>query len=218
MNRILAIGATLLAITSAAEAAVVVNVTTVTPTQNSVALGGYTGYVLTLVTTDDANITAVDFGGTANNSRGFFGPFLQRTAIAADEDGNSVFTSTPVSTSTTNYDTHILRTSRLDVAAPSEDNNGINPPGAPADNASSDYGTGSFLKGVFGLTAPFGSSVPIAYLVLPTGQSFTYSGQIATTSGQFDVSGGNAAVPEPASLGLAAVASIGLLARRRKSV
>jgi len=203
-----------------ATGAVMVSVTTVQPSQASVPLTGYTGYALTL-NSDSGVITAVDFGSVANLGGGFFGTFFQRTQLADDGEGNIAATPTATGTSTTNYDSHFLpvAANRLDVAAPSENNNGTNPLGTPVDTSTSDYGTGTFLKGAFGLqNSGIATTLPIVYLVIKDGQQATFSGQVQTlTGGLANISGTVGVVPEPTTLGLLAAGSVGLLARRRKT-
>src|SRR4051794_35953550 len=82
-------------LTSAANAAIIVNlVATNNPPQGSAGtLAGYTGYVVQLQNTTGQPITGVDIN---NNGGGFAGPLAQRWTIAADPDtGDPVTTKTP---------------------------------------------------------------------------------------------------------------------------
>jgi hypothetical protein len=94
-----------------------------------------------------------------------------------------VFSPTPVGTSTNGVypiDTHFLvpTASRVDATSPFEDNNGVNTPGIPNDDSTDNYGSGTYLRGVFGIQgANQTNSMNLAYLVLPS--NGTYSIDVA---------------------------------------
>lgn len=84
----------------------------------------------------------------------------------------------------------------------------------------------SWLSGVFGFVPtssggpgniPVGTTGrPIAQLVLPSGESATYSGQVSYDDGSFVNVSGVVPAPEPAGLGFLTVAATGLVIRRRQ--
>ena len=233
-----AAAATVAAATAGAYAAVVSSVTDLgAPTITNgttgfvTTYGGFEAFLLTISTTDGTPISAVNFGGTASSPTfGIAGTsLLQRASLVTDPDtGTTTRTLTPQSTALNNsgtsntFDSHWLTpaSQAATVAAPAEDNNGVNLPGGPADTTASDYGTGTMLTETVGiLGASQSSTLPLAYVVIPRTAIATYNGTVSVqgvatpVSGTFAVS----AVPEPATAGLAAAAAVGLLARRRRA-
>lgn len=226
MNLRYALGAAALAaatqLAPAARGAVVLTVSNLggpaSPTAPAAA--AFQAYRLTLSTTDGASITAVDFGGPAGNPRGMTGTFLQRASLDPDAGTRSL---TPQNAALNNvnafsFDSHFLlpASSRVDVSAPNEDNSGLNPPGAPADTATGDFGAGTFLTGTFGLlTAAQGPTIDLAYLVIPDNSTAMILGEVSTTSGIFPVSATvPAPVPEPAAAGVVACVAGALIVGR----
>jgi hypothetical protein len=144
---------------------------------------GWTGFLITINADVGQNVGAVDMGQFANSANGIFGTMLQAWPIV---DGES--TPTPVSANATDTngtnrgtDSHVLVTSgRLDVAAPFEDSNGVHPTGAPANTATKTWGTGTYLRGEFGVT-PSGelNRLPLAYVVLKDGTTGSYAMDVA---------------------------------------
>lgn len=225
MQKSLALAAAaVISLAATSQGAVIVTVTDLgnpVSSNNSTTAPGFQAFLVNLSTTDGALIQAVAFGDDAGSPGGFEGPFLQRIA-RNDPDDPTDDTLTPTGTQRNeaanfaSFDSRFLvPTGRVDVSAPSEDNNSVNPPGAPADNTSSDFGQGSFLRGTFGIQSEVqASSLDLLFVVLPDGSSATFTGSVATSTGTFSVAGAIPPVPEPAAVGLLGVG--GLLALRRR--
>jgi hypothetical protein len=146
---------------------------------------GWTSFLFTANADAGDIISAVDMGSlsASQTGKGIFGSLLQQWAII---DGTP--TPTPTSTSaaatngsTTGTDTHILAQNRTDAIAPIEDSDQINPTGAPANTASAEWGTGSYLHGVYAFTSPTAQNLDIAYVVLKDGTIGSYHMDIAET-------------------------------------
>lgn len=141
---------------------------------------GYTGLLLTLVADPGNVISAIDIGQTSTSTNGIFGPLLQDWVPT-----KTGFNPTPVSSSQNGgplgIDTHVVVASgRVDVTAPFEDSNNINPGGGVPPNiaggSGQSFGTGTFLRGVFGIVgASQLASQPVAYVVLKNGTSATFN-------------------------------------------
>src|SRR5258708_3656616 len=71
----------------------------------------------------------------------------------------------------------------LPTFPPFEDSNQTAPPGSGlVNNAANTYGTGTYLRGVFGILGAHQTNVmDLAYIVLPTGSSATFSLDVAET-------------------------------------
>ena len=128
----------------------------------------YEGYLLTVVADTGDVVTAITGGQTTTSTNGVFGSFLQDFTPA-----KSGSTSTPALAGTVGsangLDTHFLTLTRSDVTPPFEDSNNTNPGNTvPANDTFDAYGTGTYLRGVFGLPASAQTgNLQLAYLVLP---------------------------------------------------
>lgn len=213
-------GTTVLLGAATASAQVRVTITDLgNPTGGGQTASAFQAYLMTLTSTSGSNINAVDFGGTAGSTfPGITGRLLQRASLDPDAQSR---TFTPQNAARNNesvfsFDSHFLPPGnvRVDVAQPTEDNDGVNPPGGePRDTATGDFGTGSFLTGTFAISGTNQSpNLDLFYLVIPDGAAVNYSGRVSTATGAFPVGG---QIPEPAAAGLIGMAACGLLARRR---
>ena len=197
---------------------------------------GYTAYLITAVADPGEVIGSIVAGGTTGtfSTFGFYGPFLQEWDISGRTVAPTPYESVANSTGAAaeySTDTHFLvaPANTITVAPEAEDNlysTTTSPAGAPPQNAFDYWGTGSYLTGTFAPSnANLVNSLPLAYLVLPTGRSATYSVGLveenpngSNVSAQLDLSGSvpaTTATPEPVSMGLIALAGTALLARRR---
>jgi hypothetical protein len=185
---------------------------------------GYTGAVLHLHS-DSGNITAVDFSGT----HGFQGSMIQRWTSSGGDgtyDTPSPGFSTVQNAGQTpvNFDSHFLGTqTNFPVGSALTEDAVIWPSGTqsvpfPASTDNVGYGRGTFLKGAYGIVAAVQSpDLDVAYLVVPNTGSVTYTAQVATANGTFDIAGVLPLVPEPTALSLAGVSVLGFAARRRRT-
>lgn len=142
---------------------------------------GWTGFLLTVKADAGEVVSAVDFGEDATSTNGIFGSLLQ--AWTSSEDGTSP---TPVGASVTDTnaaiggtDSHLLVQNRLSVGQPIENNDLSHPTGAPANTASKLWGTGTYLRAVFGISTNQINSQPLAYVVLKNGTSGNYKIDVA---------------------------------------
>ncbi|HSV14402.1 MAG TPA: SdrD B-like domain-containing protein [Tepidisphaeraceae bacterium] len=154
---------------------------------------GWTGFLLTVNADAGQTITAMDLGTSADSTRGIFGEMLQDWLPGK----GGTLTPTPAANSSdavngSNFalDSHLLVMNRVNASSPSEDSDGVHPVGLPPNDASDAWGTGSYLHGAFGITSgSAGGSVALAYIVLPTGASGSYSFDVAQSDGVHHVSG-----------------------------
>jgi hypothetical protein len=227
MKSALVFGAALLATTSLANAAITVDVVNLgTPTNGTVTLTGYTAYRISLTSTTGSNITSITLGNVSGDTTsGIFATMLQRASLDPDAGTRTLTPQSSVQNNqagTNSFDSHFLEvTPLLTFGGFIEDNTGANLPGSPNDTATSDYGTGTFLKASYS-PATFAPSVAVAYVVLPSTAGAVINGFAATTdSGNPNLAFtgviGSAPIPEPASLGVLALGGMALVARRRKA-
>jgi len=225
-KKFLLAGVAALGLATAANAAIIVNVTNAAsqpPTGGtSGTLGsGYTGLVISLSNSTGKDITAIDLNNGVN--AGFLGQLQQRWSGDVDEDG--FLDPTPIGTAlgangtvAGNLDSHFLFAAANQFADLPSENNNVS--GSPlADTATADYGTGSFLKGTVALTAAGAAtpSVNVAYLVIKNDQTITVSGFATERDNPTAIPFSKTiAVPEPASVGLLGMAAAGLFGRRRR--
>jgi hypothetical protein len=180
---------------------------------------GWSGFLLTFIADPGDVINGVDLGAFATlGTNGIFGHLLQNWLPTGK---GPIPTPVEAATNGGDYgiDTHIVvTTGRLDAPAPFEDGDLVNPDnGVPANDSSNQYGTGSYLRAYFGVTAAAqGHSLPVAYVVLKDGTQATFSAQVSETSGEFILKGTIATVPEPGCAGIAGLMSSLLLGRRRR--
>jgi hypothetical protein len=213
--------ATVLGLAGVSEAAVTFSVINQgVPTNGTLTMTGWTGYVLQL-SSNSGNITAVDFSA----AKAFAGPMSQRwTSSEGDgtydtkSPGFLTQVNAPATTSSLNFDSHFLGDSSNFAVAVSPIETNTVPNGNPLTSTPSvGYGVGTSLGASYGVQGAFQSTtLNVAYLVVKDGQSVTFTNApIATIGGTFQISGSVGAVPEPASMSVAAIAGLGLLARRR---
>lgn len=195
-----------------------------TPTSTSTGpLTGWEGYVLRL-TSSNSNIASVDFGGA--NTGKISGPLAQRWT-ASNSDG--VYdTPTPgfnnsnnTTNSANNVDTHFLGTAANLVVGHALTEDATFPNGNPLTSTPDvGFGVGTFLSGAYGVNVGQSTTLDVAYVVVQDGKTISFTNaQAATNSdGTFTISGSvtGTPVPEPASLSLLGLGSLGLMARRRK--
>jgi hypothetical protein len=233
-------GLTVAALSTAANAAIIATVTPVNPPlTNSFGetVTGYSAFILSLSGTSGEMVAAVNAGGAGTT--GITGPLLQMWDYAATAKSTSYFP-TPTEFGTSGQgslgglngqdyglDSHFLLnpTQLAVVNAPNEDNAAKhNTPATyaantPGDDGADVWGMGSFLTMNAGIAGPFqSSSVQIAYVIIPTGQSAHYDLQVSDAVGNVTALSGNiSGVPEPASLGMLAMGGAALLVRRKKA-
>ncbi len=108
------------------------------------------------------------------------GPLHQRWVFNED---TGVFDSTHNSTNRSNGDSHVHNVSGLlFYTGPNEDNSGV---GSPlADTPNYDYGVGTFLTDVWGITGPT-TTASLAYVVFPADKKYDFdiSVQVADPNG-----------------------------------
>jgi hypothetical protein len=176
---------------------------------------GYTAWIVKLVS-DGQPITAGDF---ANNGGGIFGPVHQRWGdVDFDDVGDPSPKSTVLGTNTTNplnHDSHWFQNTTIaEPDAPTENNVAV---GAFADEVGPpvvDWGTSDRMTYAFGLDpVSQTTSVILAYLVIPDGQTVDIRGAVTTLGNPTPYLIG---FPEPASMGLFGLGGAGLLGRCRR--
>jgi hypothetical protein len=181
---------------------------------------GYFGFVIHLHS-DSGNIWGVDFSGT----RGFQGQMVQRW-LASNHDGD-YDTPTPgfateqnLTNSPANFDSHFLGlNANHNVASALFEDAVISPAstqppaGPPPNTDEAGIGLGTFLKGAYGiLPAAQSPDLDVAYIVCNS--DVTWSAQVGTSGGVFDINSIGFPIPEPATITLAVCASVAALRRR----
>lgn len=142
---------------------------------------GWTGYLITVTADAGKVITAIDLGTSAAASNGIFATLLQEWT------GSGGSTPTPIGTAADQVngsglgtDSHLLPQNRLDFTAAFEDNDRVNPTGAPVNTVNRQWGTGSYLHGVFGIPSPNQTnSMTLAYVVSKDGTAGSYAVEVA---------------------------------------
>lgn len=194
------------------------------------AKSGYSSFVVSIVS-DIGQITAADFSTGANGVTS--GGLVQRWTY--DEDAED-FVQSPKSTqqganstNSANLDSHWLQGGALNVTiaepGPATENqtaffgSAQGWPNAGEFLGGARYGTGTAMDWTFALDpSSQNTNVPLAYIVIPDTGSATFSGQVTVlgdpTPHPVSIT---VAVPEPASMGMLAVAACGLLGRRRRA-
>jgi hypothetical protein len=188
---------------------------------------GWTAYELSVQADPGELVAAVDLAARINGSphNGIFGALLQDW-----HPGKSGPTPTAVGDAITDTngadngtDTHWL-VNNIFVAAPQlEDSDGVNPAGAPANDAGNIWGTGSYLTGAIGFGGADQVNLqPLAYFVARAGAVVNISLDLAQRLPGGDVDSViphlTASVPEPLTGGslLGCVAGAGVLRSRRR--
>jgi len=219
-----------LGLASMAQAAVVATIIDKgVPSSATVTATGYHGYVIRL-TSNTGNITGVDASGT----RGITGQMIQRWTDPDSPDGTGAYTvKTPTGTAqnstanVANFDSHFIPpgndVGNMLVGSAMTEDAVIPPSGSPfppfgTNTTNAGFGTGSFLRGAYGIAAAAQSpSLDVAYVVVKDNVQDPFTFQIATANGTFDVNGTVPAIPEPATLSLAGLSALGLVGRRRRA-
>jgi hypothetical protein len=204
------------------------------PTNGTSPAVGYHAYVLHLHS-DTGVISAVDFSGSNGIVGANAGKLAQRWSSSGGDGTYDTpspgFSTVNGSTNTAvNYDSHFLGVAANFVvgSALAEDGtfkaSGQIEPGFPANSDSAGIGLGSFLRGAYGIVgAQQSADLDVAYVVTKDGGTpalpfATFTAQVATANGTFNVSGPIAVgIPEPATLSLAGLGVLGLVARRRRA-
>jgi protocatechuate 3,4-dioxygenase beta subunit len=144
---------------------------------------GWTGFLLTVTADAGQVVSGMDMGENTSSANGIFGAMLQSWN---PNDGDTLPSPTGTTTngSITGCDSHVLipDANRIDITSPVEDNDGINPAGAPADDVGHLWGTGSYLRGVWGISGGT-NSMPLAYVVLKDGTTGSYAIDVAEKVG-----------------------------------
>jgi hypothetical protein len=198
---------------------------------------GFTAYVVRLVESTGANISAVD---AESGTNGLFGPFVQRWGDS-DEDGvysdktiNVANNPQNLSPNVFNNDSHLLFVGNPPADANYVGKIGFNedvggaaflPSGSPnppfPNNGTSGIvvsGPTGTIQAAFGIDGPQQSSViDFAYVVLPNSFDGPLGTALIATAGGAPQLVTFPPVPEPTAMALAGVGALGLLARRRKA-
>jgi hypothetical protein len=150
-----------------------------TPTDNAGhTASGYTAYMLTLTADTGQVIGGIDAGHNVGSQYGIYAQLLQDwtpspTLISTDASGGAL-----------GLDSHFdLQPGTFVTLAPTfppfEDSNQTAPAGSTLVNSSNNiYGTGTYLRGVFGMTAPQ-HTLDFAYIVLPSAATASFSLAVA---------------------------------------
>jgi hypothetical protein len=140
---------------------------------------GWTGFLLTVTADAGQVVSGIDMGQNTASANGIFGAMLQ----SWNPNGGDTLpspTGTATNGGTAGCDSHVLipDSNRLDLFSPFEDNNGVDPAGAPADDTGHLWGTGTYLHGVSGITGGT-NSMSLAYVVLKDGTTGSFSIDVA---------------------------------------
>jgi hypothetical protein len=187
---------------------------------------GYTAYLLTIHADPGEVIAAADAGSNASPLNGIYGTALLQDFVPARTP-----TPTPIESDTNHgtggyaLDTHFLKNDAINSPSPTEDSDNTPPPASGlSDGQFDEFGSGTYLKGVFAFTGTDASnSLDFAYVVLPNTGVATYSitvseGVVGGTATAYPTLTGtiSSAVPEPAVAGIALASAATLLVRRRR--
>jgi len=203
---------------------------------------GYTAYEVKLVAAAGNKISAADFS-TVNAgqgiNRGIFGPLLeQRKSNVAAPSHDAIYAGAGAVPATYadytrdtdfNLDSYFVNYPSYEAPAGSGTFHDFS---VSMSNGSEDFTTttsipasgttawrtGSFLRSTTSIAGEAQTNQHVlAYIVIPTGSvgQLSMNGSVSTAQGTFDAT--LAPVPEPATLGLAAVGACGLFARRRRA-
>lgn len=211
---------------------------------NGHTLPGYTAYELTLTANNQANgwvNGVIDFGGEQNDPRtGFSGPLVVESVVGTHL-GKTTTTpilndagTTDAPTAGTYYSalgSHFLDNQAINVAAGPDAFGSISGTIAPTGGSDSGYSLGqtNSMVGATGYYLANQQGVqPFAYLVIPNGQSVSFSAQdalIQKTAGSNPPQdiinfSGTIPTPEPGALAIFGLGAIGLIStiRRKKIV
>jgi hypothetical protein len=141
------------------------------------AASGYTAYLLTATADPGQVLGGFDIGQNTESLHGIFGAMLQNW----QPGDNGPASPTPFSLSQNGQrlglDSHLLISPSVStvIGSPREDSNGTNPLGATTNDTTATYGTGTYLREVFGINgANQANSLPLAYVVCPNAVTPTY--------------------------------------------
>jgi hypothetical protein len=228
-------GLAALGLASASQASVIATlIPKGAPISAAATASGYSAYVVRL-TSDQGVITAFD---AQSGSNGITGPLLQRWTDPDSPDGTATYsvksitnTANNGANNNVNLDSHLLPTTYVGSIGFDESiGAGVFPApgssvggGVPNNSVNVGFantGAGGFIKGAAGLDPAVQSTIfDLAYIVIPNSDQGTHGTVIVATSTgtPVTVTIPTAVVPEPATLGLAAVAGLGMIRRRRAS-